>query len=344
MKNTKLIFHEHGRPEEVLALETEEQAPPAAGRVLVRLRYAAINPAHLLAVRGKYGKLPPVPATPGTEASGVVEAVGAGVTDWKVGDRVTLLPNAMGNRGTWQTYLEMDPEHLFPTPASLDDQASGSVWINALTAWVGLKDIMKFEAGQTVVITASESQLSRALGAMVRHLGGHSLATSRRPVEGGQTDPFDGILVLEPELVEKGTREVSARLKQELAAYPEFKAGPHFVFDNVGDALGSALFSRLRPGGLFVVCAFLSGKPVEVFAPAIFKQLRLGGFWISHWLDTEEPAVIKKRMGEIAGLFETGVLPPRVDQAFDLSDFQSALAYLRANPRQGKVSLRLSPD
>jgi trans-2-enoyl-CoA reductase len=75
-KNIKLQYTDHGRPEEVLQLIEEKIGEPEEGEVMLWLKYASINPAHLLTIRGFYGKLQILPAVPGTEASGIVELVG----------------------------------------------------------------------------------------------------------------------------------------------------------------------------------------------------------------------------------------------------------------------------
>src|SRR5215218_5954175 len=94
-------FHEFGNPAEVLRVEDVPQPEPGAGQVLVRMRARPINPSDLLTVRGLYGSLPSLPATPGLEGVGEIEAVGEGVKNLSPGQRV--IPLAVP--GTWQEYL-----------------------------------------------------------------------------------------------------------------------------------------------------------------------------------------------------------------------------------------------
>ena len=74
-----IVYHAHGKPEEVLRLEEQTLPPVAANEALVRMRAAPINPADLNAIEGKYPIRPELPATPGMEGAGVVEEVGAAV-------------------------------------------------------------------------------------------------------------------------------------------------------------------------------------------------------------------------------------------------------------------------
>src|SRR3712207_9592002 len=94
-------FQQFGNPAEVLRVEEVERPEPGAGQVLVRMRARPINPSDLLTVRGLYGSLPRLPATPGLEGMGEVAEVGEGVRHLREGQRVIPL----GVAGTWQEYL-----------------------------------------------------------------------------------------------------------------------------------------------------------------------------------------------------------------------------------------------
>src|SRR5215211_5610923 len=105
-------FHEFGNPPEVLRVEELPEPEAGPGQVLVRMRARSINPSDLLTVRGLYGALPRLPATPGLEGMGEVAAVGEGVTALRAGQRVIPL----GVAGTWQDYLVVNSSQLIPVP------------------------------------------------------------------------------------------------------------------------------------------------------------------------------------------------------------------------------------
>ena len=93
-----IVYHAHGKPEEVLRLEEQKLPAPAADEALVRLLAAPINPADLNQIEGKYPIRAPLPATPGFEGAGVVEKIGESVQSLAVGTQV-ILPHDVG---TWR--------------------------------------------------------------------------------------------------------------------------------------------------------------------------------------------------------------------------------------------------
>ena len=125
-------FYEFGNPAEVLRVEDVPQPDLGPNEVLVRLRARSINPSDLLTVRGVYGSLPKLPATPGFESMGEVAAVGDRVKHLRPGQRVITL----GVQGTWQEYILAASAQLIPVPDSVSDQTAAQFVVNPLTAWI----------------------------------------------------------------------------------------------------------------------------------------------------------------------------------------------------------------
>src|SRR5246500_3400921 len=123
-----LIFGEPGDPTSVLKLAEIPTPPLAPGEALVRVLLSPINPSDLHMVRGRYGYQPALPASPGAEGVGIVEAVGPGVQDPMVGTRVVFVH--MWN--TWREQIVCPVDRLVPVPDGLEDETAAISYINPL--------------------------------------------------------------------------------------------------------------------------------------------------------------------------------------------------------------------
>ena len=131
-----IVFERFGEPREVLQVrEVSMPAAPAAGQVRVRMRMSPINPSDLMTVRGMYGRLPTLPATPGFEGVGVIDAVGSGwlakLRGIKPGRRVAVLNSKGGN---WQEYVDLPARQVVPIPDDLPDDQVAAFFVNPATA------------------------------------------------------------------------------------------------------------------------------------------------------------------------------------------------------------------
>src|SRR5690242_13286518 len=117
-----IVFEQFGDPAEVLHVGQVPLREPGRNEVRVRMLASPINPSDLLTVRGQYGRLPKLPATPGFEGAGVVEAVGGGLLarlrGLAPGRRVAVLNGAGGN---WQQTVVLPVRQVVPVPADLPD-------------------------------------------------------------------------------------------------------------------------------------------------------------------------------------------------------------------------------
>jgi NADPH:quinone reductase-like Zn-dependent oxidoreductase len=137
-------FGSYGDPETVLAcVDMPEPAAPATGQVLVQVEFAPVNPNDPLIPRGLYASRPPVPALMGDEGVGRVLAVGQGVANVAVGDRVPLPVGSM----TWRDRMLVAAAALFPLPQGTDPKQLSMVAINPPTASLLLSEFVALERG-----------------------------------------------------------------------------------------------------------------------------------------------------------------------------------------------------
>jgi NADPH2:quinone reductase len=162
--------HEFGGPE-VLKLDEIAAPEPQAGQVLIRVHAAGVNPYDTYMRAGNYAIKPPLPYTPGSDAAGIVEAVGEGVTKVRRGDRVYT---ARTLTGAYAEYALALGEQVWPLAADVSFAQGAGVWVPYGTAYHALHHAAAVHAGETVLVHGASGgvgvaalQLARASGMRV---------------------------------------------------------------------------------------------------------------------------------------------------------------------------------
>jgi NADPH2:quinone reductase len=162
--------HEFGGPE-VLRLEDVSEPKPGCGEALIEIKAAGVNPVETYIRTGTYARKPSLPYTPGTDAAGLVVAVGVGVTRFKAGDRVYT---AGSNSGVYAERAVCPEAALHPLPAHVSYAQGAAVGIPYATAYRGLYHKAKAQPGETVLVHGASGavgiaavQMGRASGMVV---------------------------------------------------------------------------------------------------------------------------------------------------------------------------------
>ena len=162
--------HEFGGPE-VLKLEEIPTPKPEAGHVQLRIKAAGVNPVDTYIRSGNYAIKPPLPYTPGVDGAGTIEAVGAGVTKFKPGERVYTGRSVSGTYAEYAVALE---SQVHPLPANISFAQGAGVYVPCGTAYHALHHFAKARAGETVLVHGASGgvgiaavQLARAMGLVV---------------------------------------------------------------------------------------------------------------------------------------------------------------------------------
>ena len=162
--------HEFGGPE-VLRLEEVPTPKPGPGQVLVRIHAVGVNPVETYIRAGKYARLPELPYTPGNDGAGVVEQVGADVSEFKAGDRVYT---AGSLSGTYAEFALCKKEQVHPLPANISFAQGAAMGTPYATAYRGLLQRAVAKPGETVLVHGASGgvgtaavQLARARGLRV---------------------------------------------------------------------------------------------------------------------------------------------------------------------------------
>lgn len=169
-----IVVKQFGGPE-VLTLDEVPTPKPQAGQILVRVRAAGVNPYDTYMRAGTYAIKPPLPYTPGSDAAGTVEAVGAGVTKVKPGDRVYTAQTLTGAYAEYTLALE---EQLSPLPAGITFEQGAGVWVPYATAYHALVHFAHARAGETLLVHGASGGVGTAALQIARAMGLTSFGTA----------------------------------------------------------------------------------------------------------------------------------------------------------------------
>jgi NADPH:quinone reductase-like Zn-dependent oxidoreductase len=314
-----------GKPTTAPALVDADPPSPGAGQVLVALEAAPINPSDLLLITGRYGVRPPLPVPLGAEGVGRIVAVGSAVDTARIGERVLIVPTL--EHGTWQDQTVVDEGHVVPVDPGADARQLSMLGINPLTADLLLRLFTDLAPGAWVGQTGANSAVGRYVIALAKQAGARTLNVVRRPEVAADLLDLgaDAVVVSGPGLAE----QLAAALGGDQIS---------LVLDAVGGDVVTELAHSLVFGGTVVSYGGMSGAPA-VISPAdlIFRDVRLRGFWLKHWLDTTPSADIAERYGRLARLVGEGALQAPVEASYPLEDYRDALAHAARSGRRGKV-------
>jgi NADPH:quinone reductase len=248
MIDRAIVIHRTGGPE-VMAFETVEAQRPGPGEV--RLRHTAIG-VNFIDVYHRSGLYDlPLPSGLGVEAAGVVEAVGIGVTDFAVGDRVGY---CLGLVGAYSTARVLPVDRLVRLPNEITDETAASVLLKGLTAWYLLRRLHPMTAGESILVYAAAGGVGSILTQWARCLGARVIAAVSSPekAERATENGADEVILYRQEDVAARVRELTGGL------------GVSVVYDSVGrDTFDSSLDS-LKHFGLMVSFGNASGPPPPV--------------------------------------------------------------------------------
>lgn len=315
-----LIHDTFGDPAEVLHVAEVETPEPGPGEVRVRTVLASIHNHDLWTIRGTYGFKPELPARSGTEAVGVVDAVGEGVTTLQPGQRVVT----GGTFGVWAEYFVAPAAALVPVPDGIDDEAAAQLISMPFSA-LSLLEYLDVAPGQWIAQNAANGAVGRLVAQFAAARGVHVLGLVRRA---------EGIA----ELAEAGISGVVATDDDAWRdRVIEITGGAPIVagVDSVGGSASDDVLSLLADDGTLVVFGAMASPTMSLSSGSvIFRQVTVKGFWgskVSRAMDASARAAL---IGEvIRGVGDGSVtLPVAAVHSFD----EASLA-VRANFEPGRV-------
>jgi NADPH2:quinone reductase len=332
-----LIFRETGEPKNVLELAEIPTPPLAPGEALVRVLLSPINASDLHMVRGRYGHQPELPASPGIEGVGIVEAVAPGVQAPTVGTRVVFVDTW----NTWREQIVCPVDKLVPVPDGLDDQAAATSYINPLTAWALTRSSHNLKEGDWLLQTAAASSVGKFVLQLAQQYRFKTINVIRRREQESIIRNLGGNEVICTE-----DTDLRARL-QELTA----GKGVERAIDCVAGELGAEVARNLAPGGTMLVYGALSSHRqtdpakfiMPLFAPRlIYSTATVRGWWLPRWVPSQLLAAVRAATSDLLTMLSNGSLTPPAVLRYSFKDFQEAVRLADGEAGQQKVLLDFS--
>ncbi len=331
-----VVFEEFGEPADVLALRDVPVPQPQPGEVRVRMLASPVNPSDLLTVRGGYGKLPKLPATPGFEGVGIVETSGGGLLGkMLVGKRVAVLNR---DRGNWCEQTVIPAKQSIPLAADLPLEQAAMFFVNPATAYAMTRNVLHVEHGEWLLQTAAGSSLGRMVIRLGKRYGFHTLNVVRREeaVEELTVLGGDAVVVFDPD------RHAPEQLHEEVMKITDGR-GLKYAIDPVGGRTASAVVPCLGNDGRMLVYGTLADEPLS-FSPRslMMPGAAIYGFWLPRWI--REQRLLEKLwlVKTITRLMREGVLVSEVGETFPLEEITDAVRAAEQPARGGKVLLRIA--
>lgn len=314
----------HGRPEDVcICSEVDDVGEPAAGEAVVEIRAAAINPADLLIMAGRYPGPAELPAPMGIEGAGIVVAVGDGVEGLQPGDHVISM-----DRANWAERIRVAADRLVRVPGELPFRDAAQLKANPPSAHFMLNDYVDFEPGDWLVQNAANSAVGRHVIRLARKRGIRTANVVRR-------DELVGPLgELGANVVAVDGDDLARRIRAAAGADARIRLG----LDAVGGAACRRLAETVSDGATLANYGFLSGEPCMVDpAHLILRGLTLKGFWLVPFMRDAGREQRDALYAEMARHFIDGTLVAPVEAVYSLDEIGAALAHAGRGSRDGKV-------
>ena len=319
-----LVCKEYGPPEK-LVIEDYPDPVPGRGEVLVDIKAAGINFPDVLVIGGNYQVKVPPPFVPGNEAAGVVEAIGAGVTRFKAGDRVIVTPLA----GGFAEKCLVAEKLCLPLPGSMSFEQGAGFTITYATSYHAFHQSTQLKPGETVLVLGAAGgvgitavEIAKALGAKVI-----AAASSEEKLQFARESGADETINYSETSLREAVKELTGG------------KGVDVVYDPVGGELAQMALRSLAWHGRYLVIGFACGEipnfPANI---ALLKEASIIGVWWGTW-GNHNPGDSLRNMMELAAMVDAGKLNPRVTESYPLDQYVAAFTAITERRAKGKVVL-----
>ncbi|MEG0348770.1 MAG: quinone oxidoreductase [Acinetobacter sp.] len=319
--NKAIRFYETGTPE-VMRYEDVDVGEPTAGQVRLRHVAVGLNYADTYFRDGTYQI--PLPNGMGVEASGVVEAVGGGVTEFVVGDRVTYT-GFLNTLGAYSEQRLISADALIKLPEEISCETAAAMTMRGLTAAYLMRRIYDFKAGDSILLHAAAGGVGLIVSQWAKLLGLTVIGTTSSKEKAAVARAYgcDHVINYSHENVAERVRELTHGV------------GVNVVFDSVGkDTFMSSLDSLKRRG--LLVCVGTASGPIPDFNPVLLAIK--GSLYITRPALADyiaDPAEKRELANELFDHVASGRIKIEINQRYELKDVVQAHRDLEARKTIG---------
>ncbi|MEO1733134.1 MAG: NAD(P)H-quinone oxidoreductase [Pseudomonadota bacterium] len=306
---------------------TERPLPvPGHGQVVIRVAWAGVNRPDALQRAGAYNPPPGASDLPGLEAAGEVVALGAGVTEFSVGDHVCgLLPG-----GGYAEYVATPAKHCLPVPKGMGLREAACLPETFFTVYSNVFTRGGLMAGERVLIHGGSSGIGTTAIQLARLHGARVFVTA------GSDEKCAACLALGAE------RSINYRT-EDFVDVLRGEGGADLILDMVGGPYIPLNLKALADDGRLVQIAFLQGPKVEVnFAQLMTRRLTMTGSTLRPQSDLAKARIADDLRTHVWPKLEAGLLAPVMDQSFALEEAAAAHARMESSAHIGKIVLEVS--
>lgn len=324
--------HAFGGPEACI-IDDVAIPEPAAGEARVKVAFAGVNFIDVYMRNGTYARShtykTPLPMVIGMEASGTVDAIGEGVTDLRVGQRVAFCLS----RGSYAEFVAVPAWKLVPVPDDVPLEIAAALMLQGCTAHYLSHSAFPLQKGQSCLVHAGAGGVGQLLIQLAKNLGATVLTTvsTQEKAEIARNRGADHCILY---------RDVDFR--EELMKLTSSK-GVDVVYDSVGKTTIMSSIRCVRRRGLCVLFGASSGV-VDAIEPLSLAEAGSVFFTRPHLADYMATAdEIRGRAGDLFRLMKEKRLSVAIDTIFPLADAASAHRYIEGGKTRGKLLLKIEP-
>jgi NADPH2:quinone reductase len=308
---------------DTLVLEERPDVTPGPGQVAIEVHATGVNFPDVLIIQNKYQFKPELPFTPGSELAGIVRALGDGVTQFEVGDRVI----AFIGQGAFAQQVAAPVHAVMPMPPGMDFDTAAAVTLTYGTSHHAVVDRAQLKAGETMLVLGAAGGVGLAAIDIGKAIGARVIAaaSSQSKLEICRAHGADAV-------INYSTQD----LREAIKAATDGK-GPDVIYDPVGGIYAEPAFRSIGWRGRYLVVGFANGEipKLPLNLPLSKGASLIGVFWGE--FARREPKANMAAMRELMDWLASGRIKPHISGRYTLADTADALNDMAARKVTGKI-------